>query len=87
VSATEGARAPVTVFLVDDHALFRAGVRAELEQISDEVHVVGEAGSVREAVVGIGPPPPPRVGGGGGEAPRGGGPVVWRGGPPAPAGW
>jgi DNA-binding NarL/FixJ family response regulator len=44
----------VRVFLVDDHALFRAGVRAELDSISDEVEVVGEAGSVGEAVAGIG---------------------------------
>lgn len=43
----------VKVFLVDDHALFRAGVRAELDA-SDSVEVVGEAGSVREAVAGIG---------------------------------
>jgi DNA-binding NarL/FixJ family response regulator len=38
------------VFLVDDHALFRAGVKAELD---DTVTVVGEAGSVAEAVAGI----------------------------------
>ncbi|MDR6596763.1 response regulator [Saccharothrix longispora] len=44
----------VRVFLVDDHALFRAGVRAELDSITDDVEVVGEAGSVGEAVVGIG---------------------------------
>lgn len=44
---------PVTVFLVDDHGLFRAGARAELESLSDDVTVVGEAGSVREAVAGI----------------------------------
>ncbi|WP_343063755.1 response regulator transcription factor [Haloechinothrix aidingensis] len=43
----------MTVFLVDDHALFRAGVRTELEQISDRVAVAGEAGSVREAITGI----------------------------------
>ncbi|MET1075386.1 MAG: response regulator transcription factor [Umezawaea sp.] len=49
---TEGKR--VRVFLVDDHALFRAGVRAELDSISDEIEVVGEAGSVGEAVTGIG---------------------------------
>ncbi|SNR37467.1 two component transcriptional regulator, LuxR family [Haloechinothrix alba] len=48
-----GDTGPVTVFLVDDHALFRAGVRTELEQISERVDVVGEAGSVREAVTGI----------------------------------
>jgi DNA-binding NarL/FixJ family response regulator len=35
------------VVLVDDHHLFRAGVRAEL---GDAVDVVGEAGSVEEAV-------------------------------------
>ncbi|TDQ05851.1 LuxR family two component transcriptional regulator [Labedaea rhizosphaerae] len=44
---------PVRVFLVDDHGLFRAGVRAELDQITDDVEVVGEAGSVAEAVAGI----------------------------------
>ncbi len=40
----------VTVFLVDDHALFRSGVKAEL---GVTVHVVGEAGTVRDAVAGI----------------------------------
>ena len=35
------------VVLVDDHALVRAGVRAEID---DHVHVVGEAGDVGEAV-------------------------------------
>jgi DNA-binding NarL/FixJ family response regulator len=40
----------VSVFLVDDHALFRAGVKAELD---DSVAVVGEAGSVAAAVAGI----------------------------------
>ncbi|HEY1479567.1 MAG TPA: response regulator transcription factor [Gaiellales bacterium] len=35
------------VVLVDDHALFRAGVRGELQGI---VEIVGEAGSVSEAV-------------------------------------
>ncbi|MFC7341812.1 response regulator [Saccharopolyspora griseoalba] len=44
---------PVRVFLVDDHALFRSGVRAELAA-ADDVEVVGEAGSVAEAVAGIG---------------------------------
>ena len=39
-----------TVFLVDDHAMFRAGVRAEL---GDRVDVVGEAGSVDEAITRI----------------------------------
>jgi DNA-binding NarL/FixJ family response regulator len=35
------------VVLVDDHALFRAGVRAELE---DRVRLAGEAGTVAEAL-------------------------------------
>jgi len=35
------------VVLVDDHAMFRAGVRAELGELLD---VVGEAGSVGEAI-------------------------------------
>jgi DNA-binding NarL/FixJ family response regulator len=39
------------VVLVDDHALFRAGVRSELE---GRVDIVGEAGSVEEAVALIG---------------------------------
>jgi DNA-binding NarL/FixJ family response regulator len=39
------------VFLVDDHAMFRAGVRAEL---GPHVDVVGEASSVSEAVTRIG---------------------------------
>nr|WP_064571623.1 response regulator transcription factor [Gordonia sp. LAM0048] len=43
---------PVTVYLVDDHAVFRSGVRAEL---ADEpgLRVVGEAGAVPDAIDGI----------------------------------
>jgi DNA-binding NarL/FixJ family response regulator len=37
----------ITVVLVDDHALFRSGVRAE---IGTRVHVVGEAGDVDDAI-------------------------------------
>ncbi|MGH3772958.1 MAG: response regulator [Pseudonocardiaceae bacterium] len=50
----------IRVFLVDDHALFRTGVRAELaragtaEPGASAVVVVGEGGSVDEAVTGIG---------------------------------
>ncbi|QDF72090.1 response regulator transcription factor [Mycobacteroides chelonae] len=40
------------VFLVDDHGVFRSGVRAELAGESD-IEIVGEAGSVVEAVTGI----------------------------------
>jgi len=39
--------ASLNVVLVDDHALFRAGVRAEL---ADRVHIVGEAGDVDVAI-------------------------------------
>ena len=39
------------VVLVDDHTLFRAGVRSELE---GRVEIVGEAGTVEEAVTLIG---------------------------------
>ncbi|MFP5019884.1 response regulator [Pseudonocardia phyllosphaerae] len=47
---------PVRVYLVDDHALFRSGVRAELDRGDGRepaVEVVGEAGSVDEAVAGV----------------------------------
>lgn len=40
----------VKVFLVDDHSVFRSGVRAEL---ADAVEIVGDAGTVAEAVAGI----------------------------------
>jgi DNA-binding NarL/FixJ family response regulator len=39
-----------TVFLVDDHGMFRAGVRAELGR---HVRVVGEAGTVASAIAAI----------------------------------
>ena len=38
------------LFLVDDHQLFRSGLRAELE---GEFDIVGEAGEVDQAVAGI----------------------------------
>jgi DNA-binding NarL/FixJ family response regulator len=41
---------PLTVFVVDDHRLFRSGVRAEL---GGHVEIVGDAGDVDEAVAGI----------------------------------
>lgn len=42
---------PPSIVIVDDHALFRSGVRSEVE---DLVEVVGEAGTVEEAVRTIG---------------------------------
>jgi DNA-binding NarL/FixJ family response regulator len=41
---------PLRVFLVDDHAMFRAGVRAELGAFVD---VIGEASTVAEAITAI----------------------------------
>ena len=46
-------QAPVRVVLVDDHSMFRSGVRAELAT-HPEVEIVGEAGGVAEAVAVIG---------------------------------
>jgi DNA-binding NarL/FixJ family response regulator len=47
----------LTVFLVDDHAMFRAGVRAELGGRAEPgvgIDVVGEASTVGQAVTAIG---------------------------------
>jgi DNA-binding NarL/FixJ family response regulator len=40
----------VRVFIVDDHALFRSGVRSELH---DDLEIVGDAGTVAAAIAGI----------------------------------
>lgn len=40
--------APVTAVIVDDHAIFRAGLRADLDPA--RVEIVGEAGDVEQAV-------------------------------------
>ncbi len=68
---------PVPVVLVDDHAMFRAGVRASLDE---RVTVVGEAATVDEAVAVVRQTRPPVVlldvhlpggtGGGGAEVVR-----------------
>jgi DNA-binding NarL/FixJ family response regulator len=42
---------PIRVVLADDHAIFRAGLRALLE-LEDDLEVVGEAASGDEAVEG-----------------------------------
>jgi DNA-binding NarL/FixJ family response regulator len=47
---TTAAPRSLRVFLVDDHAMFRAGVRAELGAF---VEVVGEAGTVADAIASI----------------------------------
>jgi DNA-binding NarL/FixJ family response regulator len=40
----------VRVFIVDDHALFRSGVRSELQ---GDLQIAGDAGTVAEAIAGI----------------------------------
>jgi DNA-binding NarL/FixJ family response regulator len=40
----------IRVFIVDDHELFRSGVRSELQ---NDVEIVGEAGTVEEAITAI----------------------------------
>jgi DNA-binding NarL/FixJ family response regulator len=49
-AGASAATARTRVFLVDDHGMFRAGVRAEL---GTELEVVGEAGTVTDAVAAI----------------------------------
>ena len=49
-SATAGASAQPRVFIVDDHGMFRSGVRSEL---SGHVEIVGEADDVAPAIAGI----------------------------------
>src|SRR5215467_2490903 len=50
-SSSDGAARRLRVFLVDDHAMFRAGVRSEL---GAHVDVVGEASTVAQAIASIG---------------------------------
>jgi len=71
---TSGVRGPVSVLIVDDHAMFRTGVRAE---IAGRVDVLGEAADVDEAVAAVLRLKPEVVlldvhlpGGGGGEVMR-----------------
>ena len=44
---------PVTVVLVDDHAMFRSGVRGELAAVPDRITIVGEGQDVDSAVAAI----------------------------------
>lgn len=50
--AQPGTESTYSVYLVDDHAVFRSGVTAELGA-APGLRIVGEAGSVAEAVSGI----------------------------------
>lgn len=48
---TSGRPDPIRLVLVDDHRMFRSGVRAELDEISgNRLDIVGEAGTVDQAV-------------------------------------
>jgi DNA-binding NarL/FixJ family response regulator len=47
MSETTGSPRPVTVVVVDDHSIFRSGLRADLDE---RLHVVGEAADVDAAV-------------------------------------
>jgi DNA-binding NarL/FixJ family response regulator len=44
---------PLRLFIVDDHYLFRAGVRHEISAGATDVEVIGEAGDVHSAVEAI----------------------------------
>lgn len=51
--ANEEVKMPVTVLVIDDHGLFRAGVIAELGKYPQQVQVVGQASNVEEAIAAI----------------------------------
>jgi DNA-binding NarL/FixJ family response regulator len=53
-TSTPGSAGPVTVVIVDDHAMFRAGVRSELTTAgADSVRILAEAADVDSAVAAI----------------------------------
>lgn len=47
---TAGARKTIGLVLVDDHRMFRTGVRSELAELAPDLSVLGEAGDVDEAI-------------------------------------
>jgi two-component system, NarL family, response regulator DevR len=53
VTTTNAAPARITVFLLDDHEVVRRGVK-ELLEVNDDIEVIGEAGTVEEAIRRIG---------------------------------
>lgn len=52
-AAGEHPKRPISVLVIDDHGLFRAGVIAELSKYPDEVQVTGEADSVEDAIAAV----------------------------------
>lgn len=53
VSGTVGNAAAIHLVLVDDHRIFRAGVRAELTELAPDLNIVAEAGTVDTAITAI----------------------------------
>lgn len=49
MKASEMSAEPIRVLIVDDHPLFRAGIRERLESGDDTIRVIGEAGDGRQA--------------------------------------
>jgi DNA-binding NarL/FixJ family response regulator len=53
-AAARPTREPIRLLLVDDHRLFRSGVRAELAEVAGPaLSIVGEAADVESAVAGV----------------------------------
>lgn len=52
-AAGEHSKRPISVLVIDDHGLFRAGVIAELSKYPDEVQVTGEAESMEDAIAAV----------------------------------
>lgn len=51
--AADTPQLPVTVLVIDDHSLFRAGVISELAKYPEQVTVVGEAATVEESIAAV----------------------------------
>ncbi len=51
--ARPGGAAPIRLVLVDDHRMFRTGVRSELADTGADLDIVGEAATVEEAVAAV----------------------------------
>lgn len=52
-AADDTPQLPVTVLVIDDHSLFRAGVISELAKYPEQVTVVGEAATVEDAIAAV----------------------------------
>ena len=54
MNQTAGRTGDIGLVLVDDHRMFRTGVRSELAELAPDLTVLGEAGDVDEAIAVIG---------------------------------